>query len=141
MIASEQTDAVLPREAAPFGRAEATLLFAIRRTAIAGLDDAHATNAFLGLFGMRYRRPLVLLRALMAELARASAQTIHVSPCCCMRMTSAEAAILRAVALAPSDLRPAHAQLVSVLGTFDCLGAVSSAQALGQAFADFGRPL
>jgi len=45
------------------------------------------------------------------------------------------------VALAPSDLRAAHAQLVSVLGTFDCLGAVSSAQALGQAFADCGRPL
>lgn len=141
MIASEQTAALMPREPAPFGRSEATLLFVIRRTAIAGLNDAHATNAFLGLFGMSYRRPLVLVRALMAELARASAQTIHVSPCCCMRMTAAEAAILRVVALARTDLRAAHAELVPILGTFDCLGAVTSAQALGQAFADLGRPL
>jgi hypothetical protein len=140
---SNQTEAdqILPRQAAPLGRAENVLLFAIRRTALDGLNDAHAANALIGLFGMSYRRPLVLLRALMTELARASVRTIHLSPCCCMRMTDGEARLLRVIATAPGDPRIAHAELVPLLGTFDCLGAVTSAQALGQAFADLGAAL
>ncbi|MFW2829930.1 DUF6628 family protein [Sphingomonas sp. ID0503] len=134
-------EALLPRTAAPMGRADAVLLFAIRRMALEGLNDAHASNALIGLFGMSYRRPQILLRALMTELARASAQTIHVAPCCCMRMTEAEAKLMRIIAISPADVRAAHTEMASVLGTFDCLGAVTSAQALGQAYTDLGKPL
>ena len=45
----------------------------------------------LGAFGRSYRRPLVLMRAMMLELARASSRKILVAPCCCARMTADEA--------------------------------------------------
>jgi len=53
-----------------------------------GLNDASAASAFIGLFGLSYRRPLVLVRALMAETARVSARTISLAPCCRGRMAA-----------------------------------------------------
>jgi len=126
---------------ADLGRAGEVLLFAIRRSAVGGLRDAHAAQAMLGLFGLSHRRPLILLRALMAELARASARSIVVAPCCCPQMTAGEAALLRAISTATDDATTARSSLAEVLGTDDCLGAVVTAQALGQAFQDLGRPL
>ena len=117
------------------------LLHAVRRIAAAGLNDAHAANAFIGWFGLGYRRPLVLLRALMSEISRASKAKVLVAPCCCPRMTSAEAAILTAVSVAVSEPLRAHGLLCATLAVDNCLGALSSAQALGQAFADLGWPL
>jgi hypothetical protein len=117
------------------------LLFAIRRVASGGLNDAHAANALLSAFGLAYRRPLVLLRAMMAELSRVSARKILVAPCCCPRMTAAESSLLEAVSSAVDDAFGAHRLLCAMLGKDNCLGALSSAQALGQAFADLGRPL
>ncbi|PTQ07331.1 hypothetical protein CLG96_17405 [Sphingomonas oleivorans] len=102
------------------------LLFAIRRIAA---------------FGLGFRRPLILVRALMAELSRIAAHRILVAPCCCPRMTLAEAALIDAVAMADRDARAAHRRLSAMLGVGNCLGALASAQALGQAFADLGRPL
>lgn len=117
------------------------LLFAIRRMAIAGLDDAHAAHAIFAHFGMSYRRPLVLIRAMMAEIARASQQTVKVAPCCCLRMTSDEATLLKIVEEAADHPRRAHALLTDLMGTPDCLGVLTTAQAVGQAFADLGKPL
>lgn len=117
------------------------LLFAIRRVAAGGLNDAHVSNAFMASFGLAYRRPLILLRALMAELSRVSERKIMVAPCCCPRMTTAEAAVLASVGLGIDSPHDAHDLLCETLGVDNCLGALSSAQALGQAFADLGRPL
>ena len=117
------------------------LLFAIRRVAAGGLNDAHVANAFMANFGLAYRRPLILLRALMAELSRVSERKIMVAPCCCPRMTTAEAAVLASVSHGIDNPRGAHDLLRDTLGVDNCLGALSSAQALGQAFADLGRPL
>jgi hypothetical protein len=117
------------------------LLFAIRRVAAGGLNDAHVANAFIGSFGLAYRRPLILLRALMAELSRVSERKIMVAPSCCPRMTTAEAAVLASVSFALDDPPGMHDLLCETLGVENCLGALSSAQALGQAFADLGRPL
>lgn len=117
------------------------LLFAVRRVATTGLHDAHAANALLCAFGLGYRRPLVLLRALMAELSRISARKIPIAPCCCPRMTADEAVIIEAVAHALDRPHETHERLRATLGVANCLGALSSAQALGQAFADLGRPL
>jgi hypothetical protein len=117
------------------------LLFGIRRLASAGLNDAHAAHAMLIAFGRSFRRPLILLRAMMAELSRASDQRILVAPCCCMRVTTAEHLLLQAVAIANDRPREAYQQLQLVLGTENCLGALSSAQAVSLAFADLGKPL
>jgi hypothetical protein len=81
------------------------------------------------------------LRALMAELSRVSNRKIVVAPCCCLRMTAAEAAVLEAVSIASDDPHAAHALLCDVLDVEYCLGALSSAQAVAQAFEDLGRPL
>lgn len=117
------------------------LLFAIRRMALDGLHDAHAANALLGTFGGRYRRPLVLLRALMAEIARVAQKPITVAPCCCLRTTSAETALLKAIEIAPDTPDGAAKLLQPVLGVRHCLGVVTTASALAEAFADLGRPL
>ena len=117
------------------------LLFVIRRMAAGGLNDAHAAAALLGVFGKSYRRPLVLLRALMAELARAAERPIVVAPCCCPRMTENEATLLSAVTEAESSPRTARARLGGLLPGARSLGALSSAQAVNRAFADLGRPL
>ena len=92
-------------------------------------------------FGLAYRRPLILLRALMVELSRVSVCKIRVAPCCCPRMTAAEATMLVAVSHGIEDPHDAHDMLCDMLGVDNCLGVLSSAQALSQAFADLGRPL
>ncbi len=117
------------------------LIYSIRRMAEGGLKDAFAANAMLSLFGARSRRPLLLLRALMAEMARSSQRQITLAPCCCMRTTSAEAELLMIIGTALDRPRFAHARLCSLLGVEHNLGVLSSAQALAQAFADLGRPI
>jgi hypothetical protein len=123
---------VLPHGAPAEGRSR-LLLLAIRRMAAHGLDDAHAAHACLTGFGLGYRRPMILLRALMAEISRASERKILVAPCCCPRMTRDEAALLYAIETAPADRFKAHGALESLLGTPLCLGALTSAEALGEA--------
>jgi hypothetical protein len=141
MADESQELAALLSERGPEDENRKLLLFAVRRIAAAGLNDAHLANAFLSAFGLAYRRPLVLSRALMAELSRVSECKILVAPCCCPRMTAAEAMIVAAVTGAVEDPHGAHHILCATLTVENCLGALSSAQALGQAFADLGRPL
>jgi hypothetical protein len=81
-------ETLLPRPLPSEGSAR-LLLFGFRRLATHGLQDAHAANAMIGGFGLGFRRPLILLRALMAELSRVSNRKIVVAPCCCLRMTTA----------------------------------------------------
>jgi hypothetical protein len=106
-----------------------------------GVNDAHAANALLGAFGKSYRRPLVLMRAMMLEMARASSRRIMVAPCCCIRMTSDEAQLMQAAAGAIDDAPIAYEQVSVLLATDAALGALTCVQAVAQAFADLGRPL
>jgi hypothetical protein len=138
--AQEAMSQILP-VAAPADHAPRLLLYAIRRMGAHGLKDAHAVNALLGTFGRSHRRPLILLRAFLAETARASKLRIKIAACCCARMTHDEAMLIDIVSVADADPRAAHRLLATCLGTGDCIGAVTSAQALGQAFADLGQPL
>lgn len=117
------------------------LLFGVRRIAAGGFNDAHAANAFLFGFGLSYRRPLVLMRALMAEMSRVAERKILVAPCCCLRMTVDEATVLTTAGSAVENPHDSHRLLCGMLGVGNALGVLSSAQALGQAFADLGRPL
>lgn len=131
---------ILPYHA-PACASRRLLLFGIRRMASHGLNDAHAASAMIGGFGIGFRRPLVLTRALMAEISRTSAVRLAVAPCCCPRMTGAEAVLLSAVVEARSRPRDMHDALAGALGIRDALGPLITAQALGQAFEDLGRPL
>ncbi|MDI1295377.1 MAG: hypothetical protein PSY12_05750 [bacterium] len=130
----------LPRPM-PGGYGNRLFLFVMRRMATAGVNDAHAANAMLGAFGKSYRRPLILMRAMMLELARASSRRILVAPCCCARMTNDEGVMMQAIGDALRDPRNAYAQVTSLLGNDDALGALTCLQAVAQAHADLGRPL
>ncbi|MDO6415882.1 hypothetical protein Q4F19_15940 [Sphingomonas sp. BIUV-7] len=117
------------------------LLYAVRRMAAGGLDDAFAAQAMIGGFGVNFRRPLVLLRAFMGESARVAGKRLMVAPCCCGRMTGDERALLSAVALAQEQPEMAHDRLAETLGVKCCVGLLTSAQAVAASFADLGMPL
>lgn len=135
---------IIPLElpgAMPPGYGSRLFLYAMRRMASAGVDDAHAANAMLGAFGRSYRRPLVLMRAMMLELARCATRRILVAPCCCARMTADEASLMHSISTALQDPPSSYEQLASLLGTDDVLGALTCLQAVSQAHSDLGRPL
>ncbi|PZU59320.1 MAG: hypothetical protein DI547_06880 [Sphingobium sp.] len=116
-------------------------LFAMRRMASAGVNDAHAANALLGHFGKSYRRPLVLMRAMMLEMARVADRKILVAPCCCLRLTSDEAMLLQATSEGLNDPQSAYDRLSTLLSNTAALGALTCVQAVAQSFADLGRPV
>ena len=137
---SEAHETVLLRPV-PVAQHIRLFIYAVRRMAQGGLNDAFAANAFLSLFGARSRRPLILLRALMAEMARTSHNQIIVAPCCCRMMTAQEAELLLIVSESRERARFAHARICELLGVDHALGVLSSAQALAQAFGDLAHPL
>ena len=140
MVHGETSPIDLPRPL-PTGYGNRLFLFVMRRMASAGVNDAHAANAMLGAFGRSYRRPLVLMRAMMLELARASSRKILVAPCCCARMTADEGMLMQATGEALRDPNAAYEQLSDLLGNDHALGALTCMQAVAQAHADLGRPL
>lgn len=117
------------------------LLFAFRRLGAHGLNDAHTAHALLQAFGAGFRRPLLLLRAMMADLAHTATCPIAIAPCCCMRMTGAEAAMLTIVARAETAPDSARVLLGDLIGVRRPDGVLASVTALAQAFADAGRPV
>lgn len=139
-LSSAEFGKILPHPAPLSGNARLAL-FAMRQMAAAGLNDANAALAlFMNLHG-GYRRPLVLMRALMAEISRTSNRKLMVAPCCCARMTADEARLIKAIGSSLEQTDAANAAFQSLLDQPHCLGVVSTAQALAQAFADLGRPL
>ena len=116
-------------------------LFAMRRIGAHGLADARAVQAMLATFGQDFRRPLVLARALMADLAASATGPIAIAPCCCARMTPAEQGLL--AVLRSAETRPERARLLleDVLGSRRVDGVLANATALAVAFADAGRPI
>jgi len=116
-------------------------LFAIRRMGAHGLDDARAAHALFTAFGAAFRRPLILLRTLMTELATTSEGTIAIAPCCCARMTHAEQALVAIIARVEIEPETARLLLVDLLGIRRVDGVLMSAAAVAAAFADAGRPV
>jgi hypothetical protein len=123
--------------AGPTDASRRLLLYCLRRMGAHG----HAANAMLGTFGLSYQRPLVMLRAFVAETARTSHRKIRIAGCCCFRMTLDEARLIDAIASSETNIRNAAVQLRTVLGTPDSLGALGAAQAVQAAFVDLGHPL
>ena len=140
MAHGETSPTDLPR-AMPDGYGNRLFLYIMRRMATAGVNDAHAANAMIGAFGRSYRRPLVLMRAMMLEFARSATRKILVAPCCCARMTADEGQLMQAIGNALHQPHTAYDQIVTLLGNDDALGALTCLQAVAQAHNDLGRPL
>jgi len=115
-------------------------LFALRRMGAHGLHDAHAANLMLDTFGLPFRRPLVLLRAVMLELSRHTRRPIQLAPCCCGRMTLDEARLLAAMRHGATDAPRAARHLARLAGQV-APPVLSAAAAYGAALADLGKPL
>ncbi|MGN6268915.1 MAG: DUF6628 family protein [Sphingomonas sp.] len=116
-------------------------LFAIRRLGAHGLSDAHVAHAFVMRFGEGFRRPLVLMRAFMHELAATATQPIAIAPCCCPRVTPSEATLLTVLARAVSAPCTAWLLLSDQLGVRDVGAVLACAEAVAGAFADAGCPI
>ena len=127
--------------AAPMVGTNQLLLYVVRRMGAHGLHDAAATNALLGVFGINYRRPMIMLRAFMAETARGADKKILIAACCCARMTIDEARLMEAIATSLDDPRGASLLLRQTMGCNQDVGALSAAQAVCMAFEDLGRTL
>jgi hypothetical protein len=139
MTESATLDTLIPH-AAPNDKVARAILIAIRRLAVGGLNDAHATNILMGDFGIAYRRPLMFLRVLLGEVSRVAQRQISIAPCCCPRMTEGEAALLTMIDGARADPVCARTTFARMAGTLDCLPAISIAQALADALDDIGHP-
>lgn len=113
----------------PEGHVERIVLVCIRRMAAHGIRDAQAALIAIDTFGVNFRRPLVLMRAYIVELAQISQRSIKIAPCCAMRMTRDEGLIIGALTLAGSDLAAANQTLTSLLGD-RCVSEPLSAAAL-----------
>lgn len=116
-------------------------LFAIRRMGAHGLADARAAHALFTAFGAAFRRPLMLMRALMADVAATATGTIAIAPCCCARMTPSEAALLTILARVETRSDLALLLMADLLGTRHVDGVLASGAAVAAAFADEGRPI
>lgn len=136
MPADDRTQPLLPH-AAPLAPGRRLLLFAIRRMATAGLRDAFAAHALFTAFGLSYRRPLLLIRAMMAELSAVSRRSIAVAPCCCPRMTADEGMLIGLV----TGEEPQTIACDRLLGRRGGSSVASAADAIALAFADCGLPL
>ncbi|MEG3122744.1 DUF6628 family protein [Sphingomonas sp. GB1N7] len=134
------TAAALPHAMPPCPNARLAL-FAVRRMGAHGLSDAHVAHAFVNGFGEGFRRPLVLMRALMADLAAQSSCPIAIAPCCCARITSAEHAMLTILSRAETAPESARLLLADLLGIRRIDGVLASATAASLAFTDAGRPI
>ncbi|MGN6377190.1 MAG: DUF6628 family protein [Sphingomonas sp.] len=125
----------------PDDRNARLLLFAVRRLGAHGLHDAHVAQAFMAAFGQGFRRPLVLIRAFMQELASVATQPVAVAPCCCARATPSEMALLAVIARAETAPASARLLLADQLGARDVEGPLACAAAVAAAFADAARPI
>lgn len=134
------TLAALPYPLPPCANARIAL-FAMRRMGAHGLADARAAHTLFTAFGAGFRRPLTLLRALMADMAGASALPISIAPCCCARMTVAERALLTVLARVETAPDTAHYLFADLLGLRRVDGVLASAASVAAAFADEGRPI
>lgn len=140
MTESATLETLIPH-AAPTEKVARTLLVAIRRLAVGGLKDAHATNILIGDFGMAYRRPLMFLRVLLGEVSRIAQRQITIAPCCCPCMTEGEATFLFIIDRARQHPESARTAIARMTASLDCLPTLSVAQALADALEDIGHPL
>ncbi|GLT01960.1 hypothetical protein GCM10007897_33620 [Sphingobium jiangsuense] len=112
-----------------------------RLMAIGGANDARAASVMMGWFGRNYRRPLILIRALMLEMARISERRIQLAPPCSNRLTRDEATMLRALGRPEWQIDRCHDDACALLSVDNALGAATCFQAVASCFEDLGAPV
>ena len=120
----------------PGDRIERSVLFAVRRMAAHGVRDVSAAWLILDLFSTGFRRPLVLLRAFMLELAHAATGPICVAPCCAPRMTEHEGLIMLTLFGASEDMASAEDALARLTGNTRVFEPLSAATVFGRAIGE-----
>ena len=125
----------------PEAPAARILLYAFRRMAANGLHDAQAAQAMLGAFGSRFQRPLIVLRALVADLSANAGGSICIAPCCCCRMTASESVLIDALARAECQPEVAHLLLADLASVRHAEGLFTTALLVAGAWADMGHPI
>ena len=120
----------------PGDRIERSVLFAVRRMAAHGVRDVSAAWLILDLCSTGFRRPLVLLRAFMLELAHAATGPIRVAPCCTPRMTEHEGLIMLTLFSAKSDMASAEDALTRLTGCAQVFEPLSAAAVFGRAIGE-----
>lgn len=114
-------------------------LLSVRRLGAHGLGDAHIANHFISAFGPSFRRPLIVMRVMMSELAATASTPITIAPCCCNRMTASEATLVEIMRRLDHQPMVAHALLADLLGNRRVDGVLATMALVGSAFADAGR--
>ena len=125
----------------PADATQRLVLLAIRRMGAHGIRDAQVSAQFLGEFGLHFRKPLVLLRAFMVDVAQACRGRIRLAPCCAARMTLDEARLVGVLAAAGGNPACAARHLRELCGGPDVGAPLSTARAFNDCLAELGRPL
>lgn len=125
----------------PTNPVEQLLLIALRRMGTHGLRDAGAAMLVIERFGLGFQRPLVLMRAYVMELARASRRKIMLAPCCARRMTIDEGRMLAVLALIQTTPAGARHHLRQLCDGGDVDAAFSVGVMLADTLAGMGQPI
>lgn len=137
---TQKTPCQLPLPA-PADPLERLLLIALRRMGSHGLHDANAALLVFERFGIRFQKPLVLLRAYVMELARASQRQIMLAPCCAGRMTLDEGRMLAVLAMVQTTPAGARHHLRQLCDGEAIDAAYSVALVLADTLAGLGQPI
>jgi hypothetical protein len=124
----------------PADATQRLVLRCLRRMAAHGTRDAQAALLAIEHFGIHFRRPLVLLRAFVAELAQGAERRITMAPCCAMRMTRDEGLIVVVLATAAAYPDCARFHLEQLAGGGAVSSPLSLAAAFNQTLRELGRP-
>lgn len=125
----------------PDDRGSRLLVLALRRMGAQGLHDAPLAHHFMTTIGKGFRRPLIMTRLLVTELSAASSGPIQIAPCCCLRLTASERALVDAAGRLPDTPQAAQLLLADLLGTRHADGAFASLAAVSDAYFDAGMPI
>lgn len=125
----------------PLEQTPRIVLRCLRRMATHGVRDAQAALWMLEECATHYRRPLVLLRAFVLELAQVSQRRIQIAPCCAMRMTLDEGLIVAVLVDAAQNPASALRDLRKLTEADNPLPPLSLAVAFNDTLAALGKPL
>jgi hypothetical protein len=125
----------------PAAATQRLVLRCLRRMAAHGPRDAQAALLVFEHFGIHFRRPLVLLRAFVAELAQGAERRITIAPCCAIRMTRDEGWMIGVLVAAADHPDCASRHLRLLTGSDEVASPLSLAAAFNQTLTGLGRPL
>lgn len=120
---------------------ERLFLLLLRRMVMFGINDATCASVLITAGGTAWRKPLMMMRALVMEVARHSHRKISINPPCAIRTSRDEQAMLRILTVGKADPARSHRDTAVLLGRVDSLSPLGCFYAVADAFSDIGLPL